>query len=98
MQREPQCPTRIKLGYVELSLMGGHSTLSRAGFATSLVHVLTRKLKQYTPIIDAILKNSDLSTISVKKVRNGLSEQTGVDFTPVKVHLRFLVELSMAVI
>ena len=40
---------------------------------------------QYTPVIDAILKSSDLSTISIKKVRNGLAERTGIDFTPFKV-------------
>ncbi|KAF8538512.1 hypothetical protein BDD12DRAFT_149162 [Trichophaea hybrida] len=39
---------------------------------------------KFTPVIDAILRSSDLSTISVKKVRTGLSERTGIDFTPFK--------------
>ncbi|KAA8909318.1 SWIB/MDM2 domain-containing protein [Sphaerosporella brunnea] len=46
---------------------------------------------QYTPIIDAILRVSDLSTISVKKVRTGLSERTGVDFVPLKKSIDTLI-------
>jgi hypothetical protein len=53
--------------------------------ALTRYHSPTDVPSQYTPIIDAILRASDLSTISVKKVRNGLSEQTGVDFLPLKV-------------
>lgn len=41
--------------------------------------------KQFTPLIDEILRSSDLSTVSVKKIRNALAEQCEIDFTPLKV-------------
>lgn len=41
--------------------------------------------EQYVPIIDSILENSDLNTISEKRIRKGLQEVVGHDLTPQKV-------------
>lgn len=45
----------------------------------------TAGLSQFIPVIDAIFYNSDLSTVSVKKVRTGLQAQLGVDLSAQKV-------------
>ncbi|KAF8252613.1 SWIB-domain-containing protein [Wilcoxina mikolae CBS 423.85] len=59
------------------------STITTFADMSSLTLSGEDKVK-FTPVIDAILRSSDLSTISVKKVRTGLSERTGIDFTPFK--------------
>lgn len=40
---------------------------------------------KYVAIIDSILDNSDLSTISEKRIRKGIQEQVQYDITPQKV-------------
>lgn len=40
---------------------------------------------KYTEIIDTILAESDLNTISEKRIRKGLQEAVGYDLTPQKV-------------
>ena len=41
----------------------------------------------YAAIIDEILANADLETISAKRIRNGLQERVDYDLTPQKVGL-----------
>jgi upstream activation factor subunit UAF30 len=41
----------------------------------------------YAAIIDEILANADLETISAKRIRNGLQERVEYDLTPQKVGL-----------
>lgn len=40
---------------------------------------------QYVAIIDSILADADLTTISVKQVRNGIQTRVQYDITPHKV-------------
>ena len=40
---------------------------------------------QYVAIIDSILLNADLTTISVKQVRAGIQDKVQYDITPHKV-------------
>ncbi|KAI5820768.1 SWIB/MDM2 domain-containing protein [Pyronema omphalodes] len=47
--------------------------------------------EKFTPLIDDILRSSDLSTVSVKKIRNALAEQCGIDFTPLKKSIDALI-------
>ena len=42
---------------------------------------------RYIGIIDGILIGADLTTVSVKKVRNDLQTAVGYDITPHKVNL-----------
>jgi len=42
---------------------------------------------QYAAIIDSILRESDLNTISEKKIRKALSEKLGYDVSAQKVAL-----------
>lgn len=43
------------------------------------------QVAQFTPIIDDILSNADLSTITPKKIILGLQERLGFDITELKV-------------
>jgi hypothetical protein len=43
------------------------------------------QVAQFTPIIDDILSNADLSTITPKKIILGLQERLGFDITEFKV-------------
>jgi hypothetical protein len=42
---------------------------------------------QYIAIIDSILIDADLETVSVKQVRSGIQEKVQYDITPHKVNL-----------
>ncbi|KAH8431947.1 SWIB/MDM2 domain protein [Aspergillus melleus] len=46
---------------------------------------------QYVPIIDSILGQSDLNTISEKRIRKGLQEVVGYDLTPQKAAIKQLI-------
>ncbi|PWY94949.1 SWIB-domain-containing protein [Aspergillus sclerotioniger CBS 115572] len=46
---------------------------------------------RYIPIIDSILAKSDLTTISIKRIRKGLEDEIGYDLTPQKVAIRQLI-------
>ncbi|KAI8092429.1 SWIB/MDM2 domain-containing protein [Gilbertella persicaria] len=48
--------------------------------------------EQYRPNIEAILKDSDLSTITTKKVRRTLEEQTGTSLEPMKKEINAFIE------
>ena len=40
---------------------------------------------QYVAIIDSLLLDADLTTVSVKQVRNGIQDKVQYDITPHKV-------------
>ncbi|KAL2868752.1 SWIB/MDM2 domain protein [Aspergillus lucknowensis] len=46
---------------------------------------------EYIPIIDTILSESDLNTISEKRIRKGLQEAVGYDLTPQKAAIKQLI-------
>ncbi|KAJ6066705.1 uncharacterized protein N7446_003742 [Penicillium canescens] len=46
---------------------------------------------KYTEIIDTILAESDLNTISEKRIRKGLQEAVGYDLTPQKTEIKQLI-------
>lgn len=50
----------------------------------------------YSRIIDDILSNSDLNTISAKKIRKGLQDHVGQDLTPQKVNRLHELHLTIA--
>ena len=53
-----------------------------------LIYCLLVPLEQhaaFSAIIDEILSNSDLNTISAKRIRKGLQEKVDYDITPQKV-------------
>ncbi|KAI5795140.1 hypothetical protein EDC01DRAFT_73919 [Geopyxis carbonaria] len=58
--------------------------VARHGTMDSSTTLSEEDIAKYVPIIDAIFAESDLSTISVKKVRTGLSAKTGADFSALK--------------
>lgn len=51
-------------------------------YSSSVTH---EQRTQYAAIIDAILRESDLNTISEKKIRKALSEKLGYDVSHQKV-------------
>jgi hypothetical protein len=53
--------------------------------ATYSSSVTPEQRTQYTAIIDSILRESDLNTISEKKIRKALSEKLGYDVSHQKV-------------
>ena len=42
---------------------------------------------QYVAIIDSLLLDADLTTVSVKQVRNGIQDKVQYDITPHKVRI-----------
>jgi hypothetical protein len=58
--------------------------------ANSIAHisqVTSEEHKQYVAIIDNILRESDLKTISAKAIRKALSDKLGKDISAQKVRL-----------
>jgi len=55
--------------------------------ADHLCAVPAEQRASYAAIIDEILANADLETISAKRIRNGLQERVDYDLTPQKVCL-----------
>jgi upstream activation factor subunit UAF30 len=53
-----------------------------------------QQIELFTPIIDKILDNADLTTITPKKIINGLQEKLGYDITEFKVRFVLIQRLS----
>ena len=53
--------------------------------ANNAIAVLPSERAQYSAIIDKILANSDLNTISAKRIRVDLEAELGVDLSEKKV-------------
>lgn len=49
----------------------------------------------YVAIVDSILADADLTTISVKQVRNGIQEKVQYDITPHKVGCLVVISLRL---
>jgi hypothetical protein len=64
------------------------ATMSYTGIpANTSPSVPAEQRASYAAIIDEILANADLETISAKRIRNGLQERVDYDLTPQKVDL-----------
>ena len=64
------------------------ATMSCTGIpANTSPPVPAEQRASYAAIIDEILANADLETISAKRIRNGLQERVDYDLTPQKVGL-----------
>ncbi|KAK2628250.1 hypothetical protein QTJ16_002896 [Diplocarpon rosae] len=67
------------------------SSFSAAHAKFSHIVVLPAQIAQYTAIIDSILRNGDLATISAKKIRNGLQEALDHDLSDQKQAIKELI-------
>lgn len=68
-----------------------HPCLLSADMIFLLLAVTPETREQYVQVIDSILGQSDLNTISEKRIRRGLQEAVGYDLTPQKVCRRCVV-------